>query len=392
MHSAVVFSNGFAPADEAAYRRLATVSPMVIHGPNCMGLINLSDSLRLYPSTVTDKVRPGRIALIAQSGSAAISLMNSLEAGLSKVVTMGSEWQVTAPDYMRWLATDDATAVVGIVLESIKDPGSFADAASALRVAGKSLVVLKVGQSRIGAAAVKAHTGALISPSDAYDCFFDSCGIPTARDYDELIATMECFAACRARPRGGRVGIVGISGGETALVCDIATAQGLTLAQWRRATEDHIRAALPGAAGVNPLDLGATPNHTVDRDETAITAILDDPEVDQVLVIQDSQATLTSTMRGNYTPRITAYGRHAASTDKPLVMVSPTAENTHPEIVAAMEAQGVAVLRGLRPGVAALRNLGILAAGPSDPAWRPARSTATATVPFAAEISACRGA
>ena len=32
---------------------------MVIHGPNCMGLINLTDPLRLYPSTVTDKVVRG---------------------------------------------------------------------------------------------------------------------------------------------------------------------------------------------------------------------------------------------------------------------------------------------------------------------------------------------
>ena len=107
---------------------------------------------------------------------------------------MGSEWQVTAPDYMRWLAHDDATAVVGIVLESIKDPDAFAEAAAMLRDAEKGLVALKVGRSEIGAAAVQAHTGALISPIDAYDRFLADCGVATARDYDELIATVECFA------------------------------------------------------------------------------------------------------------------------------------------------------------------------------------------------------
>ncbi len=76
---------------------------MMIHGPNCMGLINITDQLPLYPSTITEKVRRGKVALIAQSGSAAISLMNSTSVGFSKVVTMGSEFQVTAPDYMRWL-------------------------------------------------------------------------------------------------------------------------------------------------------------------------------------------------------------------------------------------------------------------------------------------------
>ncbi|HEX5326349.1 MAG TPA: acetate--CoA ligase family protein [Acetobacteraceae bacterium] len=389
VRSAVVFSNGFPGSDEQAYRELAADSAMAIHGPNCMGLINLTEPLRLYPSTVTEKVTRGRVALIAQSGSAAISLINSLATGLSKVITMGSEWQVTAPDYMRWLATDAATAVIGVVLESIKDPAAFAAAATMLREAGKPLVVLKVGRSTIGAAAVKAHTGAMISPSDAYDCFFESCGIPTVRDYDEMVATLECFATCRARPRGRRTGIIGISGGETALACDIASDQGLALARWGRTTEERVCAALPGAAGVNPLDLGATPNHTVEQDDGAIAAILDDPEVDQLLVVQDCQATLTPTMRGNYTPRIASYGRYGAGTDKPLVMVSPTAENTHPEIVGAMAEQGVAVLRGLRPGIVALRNLGISASPPAED-WRAAVHDGTGAS-FAAEIAACRG-
>ncbi len=361
VRSAVVFSNGFSAAQQAEVRTLAAASPMVIHGPNCMGLINFTDALRLYPSTVTDKVAPGCVAIVAQSGSAAISLMNSTAAGLSKVVTLGNEWQVTAPDYLRWLASDPATSVVGMVIESIKDPAAFSAAAALVRAAGKALVVLKVGRSAGGAEAVRAHTGALIGLADAYDSFFATAGIPTAGDYDELIASMECFAACRGPARGGRIGVVGISGGETALACDVVTDAGLTLARWGEAAEAAVRSALPGASGANPLDLGATPNHDVDQDDAAIRAIVADPGVDQVLVVQDSQATLTPTMRGNYTPRILAYGRLGAEAEKPFVMVSPTGENTHPEIVASMAAQGVPVLRGLRPAAVALRNLMTLA-------------------------------
>lgn len=77
VRSAMVFTNGFSVSEEDAFRRFAEKSAMMIHGPNCMGLINVSDKLPLYPSTITDKVRPGKVALIAQSGSAAISLMNS---------------------------------------------------------------------------------------------------------------------------------------------------------------------------------------------------------------------------------------------------------------------------------------------------------------------------
>ena len=121
-----------------------------------------------------------------------------------------------------------------------------------------------------------------------------------------------------------------------------------------------------------------------------MTAILADPAIDQLLVVQDCQATLTPTMRGNYTPRIASYGRYGAGTEKPLVMVSPTGENTHPEIVAAMAGQGVAVLRGLRPGIVALRNLGIRAAPVRAEGWRGAAQHTEATS-FAAEIASCLG-
>ena len=351
VRSAMVFTNGFSLAEETEFRQLAAATGMVIHGPNCMGLINVSNSLALYPSTITEKVQRGNVALIAQSGSAAISLMNSTSVGFSKVVTMGSEFQVTAPDYIRWFADDDETSVVGIVLKSIKDPADFAVAVERLRQAGKPVVVLKVGKSDVGALAVKAHTGALISHKDAYACYFAQCGIPTVGDYDELIASMECFASGRAVAAGNRIGVVGISGGETALACDIAADVGVPVATFSTATADRIRGALSGASGRNPLDLGATVNHSVEQDAEAIDAILDDGEVDALLVIQDAQGSLTPTMLGNYTPRIQAYGRHGQASSKPVVMVSPTSENIHPCVREELAGTGVPVLRGLRAGI-----------------------------------------
>ncbi len=386
VRSAMVFSNGFAESEETDFRAFGVASGMAVHGPNCMGLINFSDGIRLYPSTITDKVQLGKVALIAQSGSAAISLMNSTSVGLSKVITMGSEFQIAAPDYMRWLAGDETTAVVGVVLESIRDPADFAAAADLLRAAGKALVVLKVGRSAVGAVAVAAHTGALISRSEAYDRFLARHGIAVARDYDELIATVECFATCRRRPRGGRVGVVGISGGETALACDIIAELGMTAATWSSTTGEKLRAALPGVSGVNPLDLGASVHHALAQDEAAIAAILEDDGVDQLLVVQDAQATLTPIMLGNYTPRIEAYGRLGGAAEKPVVIVSPTGENTHPWIMEAMAAQGVPVLRGLRAGVVALRNLGVPGAEVGRvPVVTPGVSR------FADEVAGCHG-
>jgi acetyltransferase len=356
--SAMVFTNGFAPEAESAFRRFAETSRLAVHGPNCMGVINISDQIILYPSTISDRVRRGKVALIAQSGSAAISLINSSSVGFSKIVTVGSEFQVAAPDYMRWFAEDDETRVIGVVLESIREPRAFAEAVGEIHDAGKSVIVLKVGRSELGAKAVKAHTGALISPIDAYDCFFEDIGVPSVEDYDQLAASLECFAVCRASAKGLRLGLVGISGGETALACDIAAEVGVPIASFSEATTARIRAAQPGATGQNPLDLGATVHHTVEQDREAVDAILDDPGVDILAAIQDAQGTLTPTMLGNYTPRIRAYGEHGRASTKPVLLLSPSSENTHPQITADLEPCGVPVLRGLRNGLVAMRSLG----------------------------------
>jgi acetyltransferase len=386
--SAVVFSNGFSPDEERACRAVTAATPMVVHGPNCMGLIDLHERMPLYPATRSARLHAGPVALVAQSGSAAISIINSAACGFSTIVTMGSEFQVAAPDYLRFFATDPRTTVVAVVLESIQDPADFAAAAHALRDCGKSLAVLKVGRSDVGNRAVQAHTGAMISPIEAYDRFFARHRVPTARDYDELVATAEAMAATPRRPRGRRLGIVGISGGETALACDIAAELNLPLAAFAPATAAAIKAALPGAAGANPLDLGATVNHTEEQDRAAIGAILADPGVDALIYIQDGQATLTPTMHTNYTPHMREYAAHAGRTEKPVVLLSPSAESTHPAIHALMEPAGVPVLRGLRPGLVALRNMSI-DAEPRPP--RPSHTPHPDAAELRAAIAAHRG-
>src|ERR1700728_985748 len=84
VRSAIVMSNGFTPTEETELRRIATESRIVMHGPNCMGLVNVSDALSLYTAKVSPRVRRGPVALLAQSGSAAIAVMNSANVGFSK--------------------------------------------------------------------------------------------------------------------------------------------------------------------------------------------------------------------------------------------------------------------------------------------------------------------
>ena len=356
--SAMVFTNGFNAQEESGLRQFAGASRITIHGPNCMGVINFSNGVVLYPSLISDRVKKGNVGLIAQSGSAAISLLNSTSVGFSKVLTMGSEFQVTAPDYMRWFAADDETKVIGIILESIKDPDAFASAVETLHDARKPVIALKVGRSDSGGRAVQAHTGAMLSPSDAYDCFLKKLNVPTVTDYDELIASLECFSVCGGTTSGLRLGIIGISGGETALACDLATEIGLEIAIFTEETVTTISSALKGATGQNPFDIGATVQHTMELDKNAIKTILADPNVDMVIAVQDAQGALSPSSFGRYMGYVEAYGQLGQASGKPLVVVSPSAENTHPQIFEMLLPYQVPLLRGLRSGLVAMRNFG----------------------------------
>jgi acetate---CoA ligase (ADP-forming) len=357
VRAAIVNTAGFTPEQDVELRQLVSSSRILMHGPNCMGLINLSDATPIYTGGITSRVRSGPVALIAQSGSAAISVINSCTAGFSKVVTIGSEYRVTGADYLRWFAGDEHTRVIGLVLESIPDADRFADAVDLVHAAGKAMVVLKVGRSAVGARATLAHTGALIRNDDAFKGFVVRQGIPVVDDYEELIAALEAFAVSRKRPGQGHVALMGISGGETALACDICEQIDLPLAVFSEPTGAVLRDVLPGIAGENPLDVGQSVGRKPGAVLDGMTAIMEDQQVGIGVVLQDMQASLPETSHRNYTVHLGTLAELSRKADKPIVLISPTAEIMSERLVAVLEGTGVPPLRGLWPGLAAVRSM-----------------------------------
>ena len=357
VRTAIVNTAGFSADQEAELRLLVNSSRILMHGPNCMGLINLSDSTPIYTGGITSRVRKGSVALIAQSGSAAISVINSSTAGFSKVVTIGSEYRVTGADYLQWLASDVDTSVIGLILESIQDADRFADAVDRVHAAGKSLVMLKVGRSATGARATLAHTGALIRNDDAFKGFADRYGIPVVGDYEQLIAALEAMSVSRKRPGRGHVALMGISGGETALACDICDAVGLPLAEFSEATSARLRDALPGIPGQNPLDVGQSVGRSPGAALAGMTAIMSADEVGIGVVLQDMQASLPASSHRNYTGHLGTVAELSRAIDKPIVVISPTAEIMSEGLVACLDGSGTPPLRGLGPGLVAVKTM-----------------------------------
>jgi acetyltransferase len=357
VRTAIVNTAGFSLAQEAELRQLVQESRILMHGPNCMGLINMSDATPIYTGGITPRLKRGPVALVAQSGSAAISVINSSTVGFSKIVTIGSEYRVTGADYLHWLAADPDTSVIGMVLESIPDSDHFADAVDRVHDAGKAMVVLKVGRSAVGARATLAHTGALIRNDDAFQAYVERYGIPVVADYEELIASLELLAVNRKRPTHGKVALMGISGGETALACDICDEIGLPLAVFSEATSSALRTVLPGISGENPADLGASVGRQAGAALAGLSAIMQAKEVGLGVVLQDMQASLPESSHRNYTGHLTTVGELSRAVDKPVIVISPTAEIMSERLLAVLDGTGVPPLRGLWPGLAAVKGL-----------------------------------
>jgi acetate---CoA ligase (ADP-forming) len=366
--SAVVPAAGH--TDEQLKEADATARELTLayNGPNCLGVLSVAGKAPLWTAKYRDPLPEGSVALIAQSGSAAISVMTTPGLGFSRIISSGNEVSINSGDYLRWLANDDATNCAGLIVESVRDPDKFALGVQAMHAAGKRVVVLKVGRSEAGGRATQAHTAALVKSNDVYEAYFRRIGVPTVADYDELVATLQCFGtAGLPAATGSRVAIFTISGGQSALACDLVTEHGGTVAEFSEVTEERIRSALFGSGGQNPVDLGATVEKEKRDGVSALEAVLEDDGVDSVLVIQDAQGDLPLFEEHVYLSYMADVVRTARRYNKPLIVTSSSGADTHPLLEAVFEDSPIPLLRGLHEGVIAVLNLRTLQAHNTAP-------------------------
>ncbi|QAY59926.1 CoA-binding protein [Microbacterium protaetiae] len=355
-NSAVVPSSGFSPEAAADFAAFVRTSDMVVHGPNNMGIINLTDDVALWIQHAgVARLHRGNVGLVAQSGSAAIFVPRSTRDGLfSKLISTGSEWQLTSADYIEWLAHDEATDAIGLVLESVVDTDRFRAAVAAARAADKPLVALKVGRTRAGQRATVAHTGALAAPDDSYRALFRDLDIPTVDDYDELAAVLEVFSRPRRSARGTRIAATTVSGGQSALLADLAARHDVAIAPLTNSTRSRLNEAIPGGVPAVPVDIGGGTGHGSYPD--ALRALANDETVDVVVVVCDAQDTLSlaelEVERSSWQSVNALY----RETEKPILMASSSAMSVHP-IFAREVTAPVAIVRGLGPALAAVRAL-----------------------------------
>lgn len=286
-----VISAGFGEIGPEGAEREAAVLAKVrdagcrLIGPNCMGLLNTDERVRLNATFSSVYPPAGRVAMSTQSGALGLAILDyarRLNIGISSFVSVGNKADVSGNDLIQYWADDPRTSVILLYLESFGNPKKFTELARHVSRT-KPIVAVKSGRSKSGARAASSHTGALTASDTVVDALFRQAGVIRTDTLEELFA-VAALLSHQPLPAGARVAIVTNAGGPGILAADACEGHGLELARLSEATRAALRAYLPHSANVqNPVDMLASA--PADHYARTLEIVLADPSVDSVIVI-----------------------------------------------------------------------------------------------------------
>jgi acetyltransferase len=252
-------------------------------GPNCLGIMRPKIGLNATFSRAMP--RPGRIALVSQSGALCAAMLDWAQergVGFSAVVSSGIAADVDFGEILDYLTLDTATEAIMLYVEGIHDARRFM---SALRSASraKPVIAIKGGRHAAGGRAARSHTGAIVGSDEVFDAALKRAGVVRVATYANFFAVAETLHA-GLRTRGPRIAIVTNGGGPAVIAADAVTDCGLALADLSSATYERLNAVLPQAwSGANPVDVLG--DARAERYASALKVCFDDAAVDAVLAI-----------------------------------------------------------------------------------------------------------
>ncbi len=361
--ASVVFAGMPAPLPDGTplperLREIARAGNVALLGGNAMGFFNYRDGLFAAGYPPAERNPAGGIAIVSHSGSAFSALANARRGlRLGWAMSPGQELVVSVADCLRFVLRQPGTRVVGLFLETVRDPAGFAAALDEAAARHIPVVALKIGRSERGLEMARAHSGALAGSDAAFGAFCERHGVLRVRTLDELADTLELLAAPK-RPAGGGLALASDSGGERAMIVDLAADLGLEWAPLAAETESALAAVLdPGLEPANPLDLWGSGRNWEASCDAALRALAADPNVGLLLFAVDLIG--GSRLLEGYAG---VAERAAASLGVPFGVLGNLGSTVDRAVAARLRDAGIPVLLGTETGLAAARHA---------LAWRP---------------------
>lgn len=357
------FASGFAETGgegRAMQRRIHDFcheSGLLFCGPNCVGYANVTDKTCMYSAPLPQAFRPGDIGVIAQSGAVLLALGNANRmAGFSRLISSGNEAALGLADYMDYLVDDDATHVIALFIETIRDPEAFAAACSRAAEKGKPVIALKVGRSELACRVAATHTGAIAGSDRILDAFFRRANVMRVNTLDDLLETAVLFSGLRGLSAGSpKVGMATVSGGEMGMLADVCADSGLVFPPVSEAGKERLRKVLPPYAPVaNPLDAWGS-GDLREAYPASLGILAAEEDVETLIVSQDIPGNMAPEQMEQFSDVARAAVSVRAASGKPVIVVSNISGGIDPAIGDILAQGNVPVVQGSGVGIPAVR-------------------------------------
>jgi len=297
---AIIVTAGFKEVDEQGAKLEKYIGSIAkrygtrIIGPNCLGIMSLSESNIMNLTFLKITPMYGGIALISQSGAiCAATVEDAIEQriGFSKVISMGNKVDMDENDILELLADDVETKVIVMYLEDIHDGRRFMQISKRIIMENrKPIIVIKAGRTPEGAKAAISHTGALMGADETYDALFVQSRVIRVDTMQELFELSTAFSKQPTPPEQGGVVIVSNAGGPAIISTDACSKYGLKIADISASTEAIVKVIPPHGSARNPVDIVGDADFS--RFEKVLVEVISNPNVGSIVTMCTPSATL----------------------------------------------------------------------------------------------------
>ncbi len=291
-----IFTSGFSEIGndylEEALLDIANKYDIRIIGPNCLGVyvpkIRLTFSLGLL------REHSGSLGMIFQSGGLAIYVAAMAQSiygtNPSKVLSIGNQIDLNFVDFLEYFLNDKETQSVALYLENIKSieiGRKFLDVVKKLSLAGKPVLLWKVGTGEATKEAIMSHTGGLAGNKKIWQAVAKQTGACLVNNSHELINIAMVFNHISHFPMDRNMAITTVGGGASIETTDVFEQYNLKIPKLAPETIDKFKEFLPDVNTIlrNPLDLGASGNIPNVFYQTLVT-LDSDPNISAVVFIK----------------------------------------------------------------------------------------------------------
>ncbi len=259
----VIITGGFSEGDQKSKTLHLEIADFIkqkdirILGPNTLSPGNSHLNLQISFIEIK-KINCGNLSFAFQSGfyETKINWMFS-HLGISKLLDMGNKMDINEVDALTYFSLDPETEIIAMHIESLH--GDSREFLSCLKsvCSKKPVIILKSGRTKAGAKAAASHTGSLAGENDAiFNGLLKQAGAFRAQNLEEFYDLAKAFQYL-TQPKGNRLAILTLSGGEGVMATDACEMNGLQLAQFSSETHKVLEKLFPPwEIELNPFDVG----------------------------------------------------------------------------------------------------------------------------------------